>query len=91
MDVNENPEFPELYAGIKRRFGPEWAKRFVMLAPLLIDDPDGPVYRAFLDGLRSHSAGARTSEARAWARCQSLVRDLGASLVAEAESILTSS
>ena len=91
MDVNESPEFLELYAGIRKRFGSEWAKRFVLVAPLLMCDSTGPVYGAFLDGLRAHSTGAKDAEARAWATCQGLVRDLGSSLVREAESLLARS
>ena len=88
MDVNQHPEFAETYAGIRRSFGEAWAKRFVLAAPLMVGDPTGPVYRAFLDGLAAHNEGAHRAEAEAWERCQALIRDMAASLVDEAEALL---
>ena len=90
MDVNDCAEFPEIYAGIRRTYGAEWAKRFVLVAPLLLDDPTGPVHSAFVAGLRANRIGARRAEAEAWASCQAYVRLLAASLVAAAEAILVS-
>ena len=91
MDINAHPEFAETYAGIKRAFGAEWAKRFVLTAPLMINDTKGPMYQAFLRGLTAHARGAHEAEARAWATCQGLLRDLAASLVTEAEALLATS
>lgn len=91
MDVNQHPEFAETYAGIRRSFGPAWAKRFVLAAPLMVGDPTGPVYRAFVEGLAAHTEGAHRAEAEAWERCQALIREMAASLVAEAEAILQTS
>ncbi|MCU1431001.1 MAG: hypothetical protein JWP95_106, partial [Actinotalea sp.] len=91
MDVNDCAEFPEIYAGIRRAYGVEWAKRFVLVAPLMLDDATGPVHAAFVAGLRAHRAGASRAEEQAWATCQAHVRWLASSLVAEAEAILVSS
>jgi hypothetical protein len=88
MDINEHPGFAETYAGIKRSFGDEWAKRFVLAAPLMIGDSLGPVYLAFMEGLLAHKEGRRRAEAEAWATCQRFMQELASSLVVEAEALL---
>lgn len=88
MDITQQPGFTETHAGIRRSFGDAWAERFSLAAPLMVGDPASPLYRAFLEGLEAHMAGAREVEDRAWDSCQELMRDLAASLVAEAEALL---
>ncbi|MCL3861592.1 hypothetical protein [Actinotalea sp. K2] len=87
--MNQHPEFVETFDCIQRSFGAEWAKRFVLTAPLMIDDPEGAMCVAFERGLMAYAEGRRDMEIQAWATCQRLLRELAASLVAEAEALLT--
>lgn len=88
MDITQQPGFAETHAGIRRSFGDAWAERFSLAAPLMIGDATSPLYRAFLEGLEAHVLGAAESEARAWDRCQALMAEVAASVVAEAEALL---
>ncbi|WP_129337672.1 hypothetical protein [Cellulomonas endophytica] len=88
MDVNQHPDFVPTYADIERRFGHVWAKRFVLTAPLILDDPTSPLRRAFVQGLSAHAAGDRRAELRWWTTCEKLLDELAGAVVADAEAIL---
>ncbi|GIG30360.1 hypothetical protein [Cellulomonas marina] len=88
MDVNTHPDFVRTYADIKSRFGEDWAKRYVLVAPLITDDPHSALRRAFLKGLAAHAAAQPRLEAHWWATCERMLGDLAGSLVAEAEALL---
>lgn len=88
MDITLHPDFAETHAGIQRSFGEQWAARFVLAAPLMVGDPASPLSQAFLAGLTAHKDGDRTTEDAAWTRCQEVLAELSASVVAEAEALL---
>lgn len=89
MDVNAHPDFAESYAIIRARHGAQWAKRFVLTAPLMLDDPHSQVRRAFLEALAAHGRGDHARAELVWATCQWLVRDLAERVVDEAEALLS--
>ena len=89
MDISQHPDFADTLTAVERSFGADWARRFVLTAPLMIGDRTSPLYRAFLDGLAAHTKGDPAGEDAAWARCESLMADLAVSLVAEAEALLS--
>jgi hypothetical protein len=90
MDITSHPGYRETYARIARTFGAVWAERFALLAPLMFEDTDGPLARAFLYGLDCCAEGSPAGADIAWTACQAIVDDVAADLVVEAEALLDS-
>jgi hypothetical protein len=88
MDLTRDPGYAEARARIERAYGPLWAERFAALAPLMFEDSDGPLAKAFLYGLDANAAGSKPGQDVAWQACEAIVDEVGANVVREAEQIL---
>ncbi|HMO11384.1 MAG TPA: hypothetical protein PKB06_07775 [Actinotalea sp.] len=88
MDVTKEPGYAEAHARIARTYGALWAERFAVLAPLMFEDSEGPLAKAFLYGLDSKAAGSRPGEDVAWTACQAIVDEIASEVVREAEQLL---
>jgi hypothetical protein len=88
MDVTREPGYAEAHARIAHTYGAVWAGRFALLAPLMFEDSEGPLAKAFLYGLDSKAAGSQLGQDVAWRACQELLDEEAANLVREAERLL---
>lgn len=88
MDVTREPGYAEAHARIARSYGALWAERFALLAPLMFEDAEGPLAKAFLYGLDAKAAGSAMGEDVAWTACQAIVDEVAAGVVVEAEELL---
>ncbi len=61
------------------------AERFAALAPLMFEDSEGALAKAFLYGLDANAAGSTVGEDIAWQACEAILDEVRASVVREAE------
>lgn len=88
MDLTRDPGYAEAHARIASAYGAVWAERFALLAPLMFEDAEGPMAKAFLYGLDANAAGSQMGEDVAWSACQAMLDEASGAVVAEAEALL---
>lgn len=88
MDVTREPGYAEAHARIAHTYGAVWAGRFALLAPLMFEDSEGALAKAFLYGLDSKAAGSALGQDVAWRACQEILEDECRNIVVEAERLL---
>ncbi len=88
MDVTRDPGYAEAHARIARSYGKRWAERFALLAPLMFEDSDGPLAKAFLYGLDAKAAGSAMGEDVAWTACEAILDEFAAEAVRQAEQLI---
>lgn len=88
MDLTQDPGYAEAHGRIERTYGALWAERFAVLAPLMFEDSEGALAKAFLYGLDANAAGSAVGEDVAWTACEAIVDEYAAEVVREAERLI---